>query len=124
MKVRPSIVLVQNKSVLLMKYRYGDTDVWGIPGGGIDEGETLIETLKRELKEELGLDIEVGNLIGIVETPAAGKIQHTLHCIFQGTLAAISSNKTPRVNPEHSSAITADWVTANNLQQYTLYPPG
>jgi ADP-ribose pyrophosphatase YjhB (NUDIX family) len=35
---------------------------WEIPGGQVEEGESLTDALKREVKEETGMDIEVGNL--------------------------------------------------------------
>lgn len=35
---------------------------WEIPGGQVEEGESLTDALKREVKEETGIDIEVGNL--------------------------------------------------------------
>jgi 8-oxo-dGTP diphosphatase len=38
---------------------------WEIPGGQVEIGETLTDAFKREIKEETGVDIEVGNLISV-----------------------------------------------------------
>ena len=46
---------------------------WEIPGGQVEEGENLIHALKREVKEEAGVDIGVGELAGIytkISSPA------------------------------------------------------
>jgi ADP-ribose pyrophosphatase YjhB (NUDIX family) len=118
-KIRPSILLVRENSILLMKYRYGETDVWGIPGGGVNEDETLTETLERELDEELGLEIDIKGLAGLAETPSAGKVKHTLHCIFYG---AIASGE-PKLNPVHTTADSFAWLDANELENCILYPP-
>ncbi len=51
-----AIVINNKKQLLLVQLQaYRDSD-WNIPGGGVDEGETPEEALKRELKEELGTD--------------------------------------------------------------------
>lgn len=55
MKVRPSIAIVENNNLLLMLYKYSNTDVYNLPGGNVDKGETLSETVVRELMEELGI---------------------------------------------------------------------
>jgi 8-oxo-dGTP diphosphatase len=46
--------------------------LWSLPGGRIEPGETDTEALVREMREETGLVIEAGPLIGSVRRPAAG----------------------------------------------------
>ena len=50
--------------VLLLKADYGD-QAWGLPGGGLEPGETLHEALSRECREELGCEVTVGYLSGV-----------------------------------------------------------
>ena len=43
-------------------------EYYSIPGGGVEDDETLEETVKRELKEELSVDIELLGYLGSLET--------------------------------------------------------
>ena len=58
---RPSVygIVIQNGKILLSK----QWDGYDIPGGGIDLGETIEEAVKREVMEETGLDVKVGQLV-------------------------------------------------------------
>jgi len=56
-------VFNDNGEVLLQ--RRGDCNKWGFPGGALELGETPQMAAVREVKEETGLDVEVGELIGV-----------------------------------------------------------
>ncbi|MCY4403680.1 MAG: NUDIX hydrolase [Candidatus Poribacteria bacterium] len=38
---------------------------WEFPGGQVEEGENLIEGLQREIKEESGVNVTIGSLVGV-----------------------------------------------------------
>ena len=61
-------VIFNNEKVLLVKRGkepgYGK---WSIPGGAVELGETLKEGLLREVKEETGLQVEIGGMVEVLE---------------------------------------------------------
>ncbi len=118
MKVRPSIAIIENNNILLMRYRYGNTDVYNLPGGNVDKGEILTETIIRELREELGIEVEVGEMIlcGDVIMPE-GK-EDVLHGVFEGK---IITGK-PTLNPKETSALAVVWLPLVDLQNLEMYP--
>ena len=46
-----------------------DNDLWALPGGGHDAGESITNTVIREVREETGLDVEVERLVGTYTDP-------------------------------------------------------
>lgn len=62
------IPLLDNGQIVLIRRR--DNGKWGLPGGMVDWGEDIPNTLKRELTEETGLEVtQVGRLVGIYSAP-------------------------------------------------------
>lgn len=61
-------IIKSEDKVFATQRGYGDfKGGWEFPGGKIEEGETPQEALKREIKEELGAEIAVGELIETIE---------------------------------------------------------
>jgi len=57
-------VIIKDGKFLVIKQRLNDKELYDLPGGRIERGRTPEEHLKIEIKEEVGLDVEVGKLIG------------------------------------------------------------
>jgi 8-oxo-dGTP diphosphatase len=61
-------VIVQDGQVLIVKRKYDPlAGQWSLPGGGVELGETLEDSIVREMLEETGLEIEVGPVIEVFD---------------------------------------------------------
>lgn len=53
-----AVIFNDQKQVLVLKHRFRAGSGWGMPGGFLEPGEQPIEALRRELREEIGLEVE------------------------------------------------------------------
>jgi mutator protein MutT len=61
-------VIVDGGKVLIVKRKYDPlAGQWSLPGGGVELGETLEDSIVREMREETGLEIEVGPVIEVFD---------------------------------------------------------
>jgi len=61
--------IVTNDEGKILLHRRSDNSLWGLPGGAMEIGESIRETVLREVQEETGLDVTVESLIGIYSNP-------------------------------------------------------
>ena len=61
-------VILQGDAVLLIQRGNEPLKgMWSIPGGALEVGESLIDGVRREVREEVGLEIEVGAIVEVFE---------------------------------------------------------
>ena len=62
-----AVIVVEGKVVLIRRRFEPLKGQWSLPGGAVELGETLEDSIAREIREEIGLDIEVGPVIEVFD---------------------------------------------------------
>lgn len=108
---------IRNKfgEVLFVKRSENDSFLpgnWELPGGGVEYGENIEKTLKREIKEECGLDVEVGFPIAVDDyyMKSNKKEIQRIEIIFLCKL--LNPTQTVVLSHEHSEY---KWVSLNKI---------
>ena len=74
------IVNKEGKILLVKSHKWFDK--YTLPGGHIEVGETMVEAVKREVKEEVGLNVQVGQMLLLQEAIFAPEFYKKRHFVF------------------------------------------
>lgn len=76
-------VIFDNDGRVLLCHRR-DMDAWNLPGGGMEKGELPDDCVRREVREETGLETEVEELLGVYGKPDRNELVFTFLCRITG----------------------------------------
>lgn len=85
---------------------------WMIPGGGADFNERLEDCVKREIKEEIGVDLEIERNFGVINHILPEESQHWVSAVFK---CSIKSGE-PRIHEPHKH-IELKWFPFDALPE-------
>ncbi len=120
-KVR-AVVLNENDEILLVRphgYREGE---WTLAGGGVEDGESPVEAMRRELAEELGVGLEAE----IIELPVTNRFIYSAehkekrdldHDGQDAVMFVCRIGKNTRLNLQAEEVADAHWFAANDAEQ-------
>lgn len=121
--VVPSVVVVvrddQGRVLLIHKV---DNNLWALPGGGHEIGESITDTAVREVREETGLDVEVVRLTGTYTNPNHvmayddGEVRQQFSLCFVANLVG----GTPREDGVETKQVK--WVEPDEIGGLNMHP--
>ena len=124
-RIRVSAVLRWRDSVLLCRHEKGDKGYWLLPGGGVHSGENLVQALRRELVEEIGVEVATPfeGPVALVDSIAPARSfarKHVVHIIFAGDL---SGRSLEQVTSQDAAVRGHRLFATGELDEVVLHPP-
>ncbi len=99
-----------------------DNDLWALPGGGMDVGESVADAAVREVEEETGVKVELIGLVGIYSDPGHvmayddGEVRQEFSVCFHARVI----NGTARHDGTETKAV--EWVEPAGLADLNIHP--
>ena len=122
---KASGVAIYNGRILLTSDE--NVDFWYLPGGRVEVLETTADTLRREMREELGVAVEVDSLLWVVENffDLQGTPYHELALFYLMSFPDsmdILQKEDIFEGCEPTNRLLFKWFEINELERFKLYP--
>lgn len=120
--VVPSVVaIVRDEADRVLLIHKTDNNLWALPGGGHEIGESVAETVVREVKEETGYDVEVTGISGTYTNPnhvmayEDGEVRQQFSIAFTARLVGGEARTS-------SESRKVEWVAPEEIDALDMHP--
>jgi len=119
LKVRIACVLLEEGRILLAKHKREGREYWTLPGGGLERGETMAACLRREMWEESGLEIEVGDILFLFDVIEPRR--QVVNIVFRAR--RVGGELKPNNIPLGQRLVGMEFIPLDKLDDIELLPP-
>ena len=120
-----AIVVKEGKLLTIKMHENGGT-YYILPGGGQEHGENLHQALERECKEELGAEVEIGELLFVREYIGKNHELAAYHSHAHQTefmfICNVNQDLFNNGTSPDKGQIGTEWLPINELLEYELFP--
>ena len=111
------VVVKDGKALIIKRGHEPRKGEWSLPGGRVELGETLIEAVRREIREETGLEVEVGALLEVFDRVhrVGDRVQY--HFVILDYLCTCTGGTLCAGDDADDAA----WVTGEELDTYGVH---
>ena len=124
LNIRAAGVIIHNGKILL--HRNINSDHYALIGGRVEIGESSVDTIKREIKEELGKDIEITGYVSTIENffEMEGSKYHEIMFVHKIEFSNEEDKKIEYMmkNIEGKDYLQYEWIDLNSIDEYPVLP--
>lgn len=124
LNIRSGAVIIHNNKILTHKNI--NKDHYCLPGGRVEIGENSEETIKREIYEELGKNVEITRYIATIENffEMENKKYHEIMFVYNVEFRNEEDKKIDYIlkNIEGKKGLQYEWIDLNEIDKYNILP--